>query len=127
MNKKIILVIEDEKGLCDLLADELGNAGYKVVTAGNGAQGLAMIQDIEPDLIICDRSMPGMTGYELLERLRGIYPQYRSLPFIFLTAMTDSRDKLAVTHLKPFAYLEKPLNFDVLLDTIGKALSSKVL
>ena len=82
-----------------------------------------MIQQVEPDLIICDRSMPQMTGYQLLERLRDVYPQYRKLPFIFLTALSDPRDRHAVDHLEPTAYLEKPINFDKLLKTISKALS----
>ena len=78
----------------------------------------------QPDLIICDRAMPAMTGYELLERIRGVYPQYRDVPFIFLTALTDQRDRAAVRPLKPTAYLEKPLDFDVLLNTIEQALAN---
>ena len=122
MTKKI-LIIEDEKELCDILTDELSAQGYKVASALNGNEGLAMIQQVEPDLIICDRSMPQMTGYQLLERLRDVYPQYRKLPFIFLTALSDPRDRHAVDHLEPTAYLEKPINFDKLLKTISKALS----
>lgn len=83
---KTILVIEDEEAVCDILQDELSNYGFRIHTAHDGLEGLEKIQDIEPDLIICDRAMPAMTGYELLERLRGIYPQYQDVPFIFLTA-----------------------------------------
>ena len=122
MTKKI-LIIEDEKELCEILTDELSAQGYKISVALNGNEGLAMIQQVEPDLIICDRSMPQMTGYQLLERLRDVYPQYRKLPFIFLTALSDPRDRHAVDHLEPTAYLEKPINFDKLLKTISKALS----
>lgn len=120
---KRILVIEDEEALCDLLKDELSVLGYRVSSARNGVEGLEMIQDIEPDLIICDRAMPAMTGYELLERLRGVYPQYRHVPFIFLTALTDQKDKLAVQPLEPMAYLEKPLDFDELRRVIEFALT----
>jgi CheY-like chemotaxis protein len=124
MNKdKTILIVEDEQSLCELLDDELSSQGFNICIARNGVEGLARIQDIEPDLIICDRAMPSMTGYELLERLRGVYPQYRDVPFIFLTAMTDQRDKEAVSPLKPTAYLEKPLDFDKLLLTIDAALA----
>lgn len=121
--RKMILVIEDEEALCDLLQDELSAVGYRVATARNGIEGLEKIQEIQPDLVICDRAMPGMTGYELLERLRGIYPQYRELPFIFLTALTDQRDREAVAPLAPTAYLEKPLDFNILLETIRRALA----
>lgn len=121
---KTILVIEDEKELCGILEDELMAQGYKVEVALNGQEGLTKLQDVEPDLIICDRSMPHMTGYQLLERIRGAYPQYKKLPFIFLTALSDPRDKHAVDHLNPTAYLEKPIDFDKLTVTIQKALAS---
>jgi CheY-like chemotaxis protein len=117
-NHKTILVIEDEDSLCEVLQDELSCHGYKVSIAHDGIEGLEMIQDLEPDLIICDRAMPAMTGYELLERLRGIYPQYQNVPFIFLTALSHPRDKQAVEPLKPTAYLEKPLDFDKLYKII---------
>lgn len=120
---RTILIIEDEESLCELLYDELTSLGYKVATARNGLEGLKTLQNIEPDLIICDRAMPTMTGYELLERIRGVYPQYRNLPFIFLTALTSPNDRLAVEALSPTAYLEKPLDFDVLRLTIEKALA----
>lgn len=123
-NGQIILVIEDEQSLADLLRDELTTKGFKVVTAANGVEGLQRLQDVDPDLIICDRAMPAMTGGELLERIRGIFPQYRDLPFIFLTALTDPQDKEKVSGLMPTAYLEKPLDFDLLLKTIEEALPS---
>lgn len=119
---KMILIIEDEKELCEILENELTAQGYKVEIALNGQEGLNKLQDIEPDLIICDRSMPQMTGYQLLERLRGAYPQYNKVPFIFLTALSDPRDKHSVDHLSPTAYLEKPINFDKLNETIKRAL-----
>ena len=122
--RKTILVVEDEASLSDILKDELTEQGFKCVTASNGIEGLALIQDIEPDLIIYDRAMPAMTGYELLERLRGVYPQYSSVPFIFLTALTEESDKKAVEPLRPAAYLSKPLDFDLLLETVNNVLNS---
>jgi CheY-like chemotaxis protein len=119
-----ILVIEDESAIAELISEGLTNVGYKIVLARNGLDGLSKLQDTEPDVIICDRIMPSMTGSQLLERLRNIYPQYKTVPFIFLTALTDPREKAAVEHLKPFAYMEKPLNFDLLEKTIERALES---
>lgn len=119
-----ILVIEDEAAISELLRDELSSLGYKVVTAGDGIEGLEKIQQVEPDIVICDRAMSAMTGSELLERLRGSYPQYKSMPFIFLTALTDPRDRAQVQGLEPFVYMEKPLNFDLLQKAIERALST---
>jgi CheY-like chemotaxis protein len=120
--QKTILVIEDEKELAEILRDELSSQNYRVVTAHNGREGLDLLQTVEPDLIICDRAMPLMSGYELLERIRGAYPQYANLPFVFLTALADPRDRHSVDHLNPTAYLEKPVNFDKLTNTVKKAL-----
>lgn len=117
-----ILVIEDEKELCDILQAELTAQGHKVLVASNGQEGMSKLQEAEPDLIICDRAMPVMSGYQLLERIRGVYPQYKDLPFIFLTALSDPRDRHSVTHLEPTAYLEKPVDFDKLNETIKKAI-----
>ncbi|MCM2344644.1 MAG: response regulator, partial [Alphaproteobacteria bacterium] len=114
---------EDEEALCEILHEELSAVGYKVTVARNGLEGLSLLQDVEPDVIICDRNMPAMSGHELLERLRNSYPQYKHLPFIFLTALSEARDKQAVAHLRPFAYLEKPLDFQLLKKTINEALS----
>lgn len=110
--KKTILVVEDEPDLRDLLFDELKALGYNVALAANGQEGLDKMQETEPDLILCDRSMPEMSGYEMLERIRGIYPQYKDVPFVFITALTDARDKFAVSDLEPAGYLEKPIDFD---------------
>lgn len=121
-HRATILVIEDESAIAELIEEGLKNSGYKIVLAKNGIEGLAYIQEVEPDVIICDRIMPSMTGSELLERLRNVFPQYKNVPFIFLTALTDTRDKTAVQHLGAFAYMEKPLNFDLLEKTIVRAL-----
>ncbi|OFW88351.1 MAG: response regulator [Alphaproteobacteria bacterium RIFCSPHIGHO2_12_FULL_45_9] len=120
---KTILVVEDERELLGILNDELTSRGYKVELARNGQEGLDKIQSIEPDLVICDRAMPVMSGYQFLERLRGAYPQYNNMPFIFLTALADPRDKHSVDHLNPTSYLEKPVDFEKLAQTITAALS----
>lgn len=122
--QKSILVIEDEEALCEILQEELTAVGYRVTIAHNGMEGLSRLQDVEPDLIVCDRNMPSMSGHELLERLRNVYPQYKHLPFIFLTALSNPADKQAVAHLKPYAYLEKPLDFNLLRQTIERALKT---
>jgi DNA-binding response OmpR family regulator len=113
-----ILLIEDEAPVREMLVDELTVQGHKVVEASGGEEGLRKFLETEPDIVLCDRAMPGMSGYDLLERLRGAYPQYDDVPFVFLTALTDPRDKGAVEHLKPAAYIEKPVDFISLTDKI---------
>ncbi|WP_435641728.1 response regulator transcription factor [Micavibrio aeruginosavorus] len=121
-----ILVVEDERDLVALLQDELSMQGYKVVAAENGSEGLELLQVYEPDLIICDRMMPAMSGTELLARIRGVFPQYRDVPFIFLTALSDQRDRDEVADLKPYAYLAKPVDFDQLQKTVEGAMTARL-
>lgn len=119
---KTILLVEDEAALAELLTDELTSAGYRVVYASNGKEALKRLQDAEPDCIICDRVMPVMTGFEFIELLRSLYPQYETVPFIFLTALADARDEQAVKQFRPAAYLGKPVDFDVLEETLRRVL-----
>ena len=117
-----ILLIEDEPQVRELLLDELTERGHKVTEAANGLDGLQLLITSEPDLVLCDRAMPGMSGYEVLERIRGAYPQFADIPFVFLTALSDPRDRMAVDHLKPSAYINKPVDFNMLTQKIDSLL-----
>ncbi len=119
-----ILVIEDETPIREMLLDELTVQGHRVVEAVNGEEGLLKFLELEPDIVLCDRAMPGMSGFEVLERIRGAHPQYDDVPFVFLTALTDPRDKAGVDHLRPAAYIEKPVDFGKLNEKI-KVLTGK--
>lgn len=121
---KTILVVEDERELLSILYDDLTSRGFQVEVARNGQEGLEKLQNLEPDLVICDRAMPVMSGYQFLERLRGAYPQYNGLPFIFLTALTDPRDRHSVDHLHPTSYLEKPVDLEKLATAIRSSFKS---
>jgi len=109
-----ILCIDDEVDFRQDLVEFLEELGHEVVEASDGAQGLEIMRGQRPDLIICDRSMPNMTGTELLETLRKDDSIPDSLPFIFLTALDDRRDRYATLHLNPTKYLTKPFDFDML-------------
>ncbi len=117
-----ILLIEDEPQVREMLLDDLTERGHKVIEAANGVDGLQMMITGEPDLVLCDRAMPGMSGYEVLERIRGAYPQFADIPFVFLTALSDPRDRLAVDHLKPSGYINKPVDFNMLSQKIDSLL-----
>lgn len=120
-----ILLIEDEAPVREMLMDELSVQGYDVIEAANGEEGLQKFLENEPDLVLCDRAMPGMSGYDVLSRIRGAHPQYEEVPFVFLTALTDPRDKAAVDHLRPADYIEKPVDFNSLSDKIKNLLAQK--
>src|SRR5690606_28834605 len=72
--RPLILYIEDEPDLCEDVADELNEAGYSVVLASDGEQALQRLASLRPVLILCDITMPRMSGYELLQALRQTRP-----------------------------------------------------
>ena len=119
-----ILLIEDEAPVREMLLDELTVQGHEVIEAANGEEGLQKFLEQEPDLVLCDRAMPGMSGYDVLERIRGAHPQFEDVPFVFLTALTDPRDKASVDHLNPSAYIEKPVDFGDLATKINEMIAN---
>jgi len=118
-----ILVIDDEIQICAMIATILEIEGYTVLTAYDGEEGLSQIQTYNPDLIICDRAMHGMSGEELLSDLRNNYPQHNDIPFIFMSALTRKEHHKATEHLRPYAYLDKPADFPQMLRSIEGALN----
>lgn len=120
-----ILLIEDEASVREMLVDELTVQGHEVIEAHNGEEGLRKFLESEPDIVLCDRAMPGMSGFDVLERIRGAHPQFNDTPFIFLTALADPRDRAAVDHLRPAAYMTKPIDFSALTEKIEKLTKKK--
>jgi DNA-binding NarL/FixJ family response regulator len=113
-NRSKILCIEDDRETAALIAEELTDRGYQVVVAHDGQQGFAAILRTTPDLVLCDISMPVMSGFEVLERLTAIMPRFGNMPFVFLTALTDREDELKGRQLGADDYVTKPIDFDVL-------------
>ena len=115
-----ILCVEDDRETAALIAEELVDRGFEVSVAHSGQEGLAAILRDRPDLVLCDISMPVMSGFEVLERLTEIAPQFGYIPFVFLTALTDRDSELKGRQLGANDYVTKPIDFDV-LTTIIKA------
>jgi DNA-binding response OmpR family regulator len=113
-----ILCIEDEDEVRSLLAEELSEAGFAVYEAENGRKGLELLIAKWPDIVICDITMPEMSGTELLAEVQLNHPELSATPFIFLTAMADRETKLEGLRSGADDYLVKPVDFDVLLAKI---------
>ncbi|RDJ27793.1 DNA-binding response regulator [Bosea caraganae] len=113
-----ILCVEDEVDLRGDIVEELEAAGYAVLEAGNGEDALALLAKAKPDLILCDITMPGMSGFEILPRLRKAQPDYEEVPFIYLTALAGRSDMVQGRKLGADDYLVKPIDYDLLLATI---------
>jgi DNA-binding NarL/FixJ family response regulator len=122
----LILCVEDERSLRDNIVEELQDAGYQVLGADDGQSALDLLGDRQPDLILCDITMPRMGGFELLRAVRGMGPDMANVPFVFLTALSD---RLAVIEGKTAGaddYLSKPIDFDVMLATVRARLDQVV-
>ncbi len=117
-NSKIVL-IEDDREIQTTLRAVLEAAGYRVLSASNGAEGQKLIQAENPDLIITDMMMPRMGGFPVLEYLRTLES---APPVIMITANEGGRHKAYAEMLGAVDYLRKPFAMDVLLETVRRAL-----
>lgn len=119
---KRILCIEDDAETAALIAEDLEDRGYGVSIATDGHSGLSAILKNGPDLVLCDINMPGMTGFEVMERLIALAPQFEAVPFIFLTARTDRDSELKGRRLGADDYVTKPVDFEILAAIIDSRL-----
>jgi two-component system sensor histidine kinase/response regulator len=119
-----LLVIEDEIGIRDSIVDILQAEDYIVESAPNGEDGLRMIDEFHPDLVLCDIMMPILDGHEVLQKIRQ-NPSTKTLPFIFLTAKADKVDFREGMDLGANDYITKPFTHDELLSTIQTRLGLK--
>jgi DNA-binding NarL/FixJ family response regulator len=110
-----ILCVEDDGETARLIGEELRDRGFEVTIANGGQEGLLAIMRSTPDLVLCDISMPSMTGFEVLERLNEIAPRLGRVPFVFLTALADRDTELKGRRLGADDYVTKPIDFDRLL------------
>jgi CheY-like chemotaxis protein len=125
---KKILCIEDDLEMIELLRIILGRAGYEVIGAEGGVQGLEAMRQEQPDLILLDLMMPGMDGAEVLLRQRRD-PAIRDIPVIALTALDSPFDQimwLARTDLQDFIVKSK-LSHRELIARIERALQTRPL
>ena len=121
--RRRILCVEDDRDTASLICEELVDRGLEVCVAHNGRDGLAAIFKEPPDLVLCDIGMPGMSGFELLEKLTSMEPRFESMPFVFLTALGDHDNDIKAWQLGADDYLTKPVDYDVLAAVITARLA----
>lgn len=100
-----VLLIDDDEELCELLADYLGQEGFSVEAVHNGEAGLARI-GAQVGLIVLDVMLPGMSGFEVLRRIR----ERSTVPVLMLTARGDDVDRIVGLEMGADDYLAKPFN-----------------
>ena len=114
----VILVIDDEPLQRDILKTILDDEGYEAYTASSGEEGLKILREIKPDVILTDLKMEGMDGIELIESLPG---EAFQPPAIVMTAYGTISTAVEAIKKGAFDYLTKPLDKDVLLITVKRA------
>jgi len=104
-----ILVVEDEPDIAALIAYQLTREGFRVETAGNGTEALSAVARDVPDLVVLDRMLPGLTGDEVLQRLKE-EPGTSAIPVLVLTAKREQEDRIKGFELGADDYLTKPFS-----------------
>ncbi len=122
---KTILLIEDNVEILDNLKEYLELAGYGIISATNGEEGLEIALQHIPDLIVCDVLMPGIDGYEVLRRLKQ-KPASANIPFIFSSSLSEKVDKFQAIALGANDYFVKPFEPEMIIRAIEK-LAEKVV
>jgi CheY-like chemotaxis protein len=118
-----ILCVEDDPILRTNLSEELQDSGYQTLEACNGLEAIKLIHDHNPDLILCDISMPSMDGLDFLEQVRKEESGIGDIPFVFLSAISGPEHVNAAEQLGVLDYLTKPIDFDQLIAVVERTLA----
>lgn len=118
INRKRILIVEDDQPLAELLALQLEEEGFEAHWEPRGATALNYASDHQLDLVILDLRLPDMSGYEVAKQLRQLYHPW-VLPLLMLTGMDKPVDQLRGFAYGADAYLTKPYDPDELMRTIS--------
>jgi two-component system, cell cycle response regulator DivK len=118
---RCILVVEDQMDNRQILRDLLGNAGYELLEAENGAEALTTVARQRPDLILMDIQLPVMDGYEATRRLKAD-PATKSIPIIVVTSYAMSGDETKAREAGCDAYVTKPYSPRQLLGKVREFL-----
>ncbi len=119
-----IVVVDDDHEMASVLCDLLGEAGYRALSANSAAEALTLVNQNDPDLLISDLRMSGMTGHELQLELKRTSP---NLPVIIITAFGSIPTAVESMKLGAFDYITKPFANDELLLVVSRALENRQL
>jgi DNA-binding response OmpR family regulator len=115
-----VLLVDDEKEFVVTLAERLGMRGIHTETVFEGEGALKKLETYEPEVMVLDLMMPGMSGLTVLEKVKKLYPK---IEVILLTGIGSTSEGLTGMRLGAFDYLMKPLQIDELIQKIGSAIN----
>ncbi|MBR8827835.1 MAG: response regulator transcription factor [Gomphosphaeria aponina SAG 52.96 = DSM 107014] len=123
-SQKQLLLIDDDPNLILLVKDYLEFRGYHVTTAENGLEGINILKELTPDMIICDVMMPEMDGYAFVKQLRE-EAHTSWIPVMFLSAKGQSQDKVKGLNTGADVYMVKPFEPEELVAQVEACLRQK--
>lgn len=123
MEKFKVLLVDDEEEFVKSLSERLQLRELNSDLAFDGEQALQLVSDEVPDVMVLDLRMPGIDGMEVLRRVKKKYPQVQ---VVILTGHGDEKDEVQAKKLGAYAYLQKPVDLDTLVDVLKKAFKNKV-
>lgn len=122
---KRILCVEDEEEMIDLIRLILARRGFEVKGASGGMEGLRMVREELPDLVLLDLMMPDLDGWEVYQQMKAD-EKTRNIPVIVVTAKAQSIDKVLGLHIaKVDDYIAKPFSPTDLMNSVEKVLKSR--
>lgn len=110
-----LLIVDDEKGLCDYLKNFFKPRGYDISIATNGQDALSVVKKENPELVLLDINMPGMDGLEVLRRIKSAYPQTK---VIMITISDDADTRQKAENLGADEFVKKPFTINYLEDVV---------
>lgn len=116
--KSTIIIIEDEKSICNFIETTLISNHYKVITASTGQEGLSFVTSHFPDLVLLDLGLPDIDGIEIIKQIRS----WSQIPIIVISARTQEQEKVLALDSGCDDYLTKPFGTSELLARIRTAL-----
>ena len=119
---KLIVYVDDDLELVRLVEGALIDEGWEVITAPDGETGLEAILVEQPDLVILDVMMPGLTGWEISKYLR-TKQDFADMPILMLTGIGERMNALTAPLYGATAHLDKPFDLDDLLEIVRQLLS----
>ena len=119
-----ILVVDDDASIRETFANHLAESGYQVTTALDAEHALSQLARVDPALVITDVRMPGMSGLELLERIKSARPD---IDVVVITAHEDMRTAIAAMKAGAYDYLVKPLDLDHIDLIVGRCLRDRAV
>lgn len=118
----LVLVVDDEPNIVLSLEFLMQQAGFEVITANDGETALQRVAEQRPDLILLDISLPGLSGFEVLEQLRA-QPEHARLPIIMLTAHGREVEREKGLALGADDYITKPFSTRLLVEKVQALLT----